>query len=107
MFLPALCILSLAASGLGQAYKPPSGYVPDSATAVKIGEAVLIHVYGRKQIESELPLNAHLKDGIWIVTGTLRCPDGKGGTTTECDGGVAVVQISKSDGRIFSMTHYK
>jgi NTF2 fold immunity protein len=101
------CAFLFAALALGQGYRPPSGYVPDSATAVKIGEAVLIPIYGKKQIQSELPLSAHLKDHVWTVTGTLRCPDGKGGTTTQCSGGVAVVEISKVDGRILSMTHYK
>jgi hypothetical protein len=96
----------IVTSALGQAPRK-EGYVPDSATAVKIAEAVLIPVYGRKQIESEEPFTAKLKDGVWTVSGTLRCPDGKGGTTTSCDGGVAVVEISKLDAHIISMTHYK
>ncbi|MFI5101869.1 MAG: YbbC/YhhH family protein [Terriglobales bacterium] len=91
----------------GQGYKPPSGYVPDSKTAVKIAEAVLVPVYGEKHIESERPFTATLKDGAWIVTGTLRCPDGREGTTTSCDGGVAEVQISKDDARILYMMHGK
>jgi|SRR5579864_5166410 len=99
--------LMLSAFALGQGFKPPSGYVPDSKTAVKIAEAVLVSVYGRKQIESEEPLAAHLKGEVWTVGGTLRCPDGRGGITTQCLGGVAVVQISKTDARILSMTHYK
>ncbi len=64
-------------------------------------------VYGKKQIDSEQPFTARLKDDVWTVSGTLRCPDGKGGVTTACDGGVAVVQISKLDVRVVSMTHYK
>jgi hypothetical protein len=99
--------LVLSAFSLGQGYKPPAGYVPDSATAVKIAEAVLVPVYGRKQIESEEPLRAHLKDDVWTVTGMLRCPDGKGGIIGDCFGGVAIVQISKADARIVSMTHGK
>jgi hypothetical protein len=82
---------------------------PILRTAVQIAEAVLVPVYGKKQIDSERPFRATLKDGIWTVNGTLRCPDGKGGFAPEslCDGGVAVVQISKDDGRIVSMTHGK
>jgi len=91
----------------GQAYKPPEGYVPSSAIAVQIAEAVLIPVYGKAQIESEKPFTAKLKDGVWTVSGTLRCPDGKGGTTANCVGGVAVVEISKVDARILSMIHKK
>ena len=91
----------------GQGFRPKSGFVPDSKTAVKIAEAVLIPVYGEKQIESERPFTAKLKDGVWTVYGTLRCPDGKGGTTTSCLGGAAEVQISKDDARVLSMVHYK
>jgi hypothetical protein len=101
------CSVLLVSELAGQGYKPESGYVPDSKTAVKIAEAVLTPVYGEKQIESERPFTATLKNGAWIVTGTLRCPDGKGGTTTSCDGGVAEVQISKIDARILHMSHGK
>jgi len=86
----------------GHGYKPESGYVPDSRTATMIAEAVLVPVYGEKQIESERPFTAKLKDGIWTVTGTLRCPDGR-----VCDGGVAEVRISKDDARILYMLHGK
>jgi hypothetical protein len=95
----------LTVTALGQGYKPKSGYVPDSGTAVKIAEAVLIPVYGEKQIESERPFTAKLKDDVWTVTGTLRCPDAKGGTTTSCDGGVAEVRLAKNDGRVLYMMH--
>lgn len=99
------CTVLLALELAGQGYKPASGYVPDSKTAVKIAEAVLASVYGEKQIESERPFTATLKNGVWTVTGTLRCPDGKGGTPTSCDGGVAELQISKNDARILYMSH--
>ena len=98
-------IVLLASHMAGQGYKPKSGYVPDSRTAVKIAEAVLIPVYGEKQVESERPLTATLKNGVWTITGTLHCPDGTGGTTTSCDGGVAEVRISKNDARIVYMLH--
>jgi len=88
-------------------YTPNGGFVPDSQTAVKIAEAVLIPVYGEKQIRSEEPFTAELKGVVWTVGGTLRCPDGKGGFTTDCDGGVAVVKLSKTDGRVLFMLHYK
>jgi hypothetical protein len=99
--------LTFATLMFGQGHKPHSGYVPDSATAVQIGEAVLIPIYGKKQIESEEPFTARLEGDTWIVRGTLRCPDGKGGMTTECDGGVAVVKISKLDARVLHMMHGK
>jgi hypothetical protein len=103
-----LCFLLLAGPDVsGQGVKPAGGFVPDSKTAVKIAEAVLTPVYGEKQIKSEEPFVAELKNDVWTVHGTLHCPDSKGGTTTSCAGGVAVVEISKSDGRILSMVHYK
>jgi hypothetical protein len=70
--------------------------VPDAATAVKIAEAVLIPIYGEKQITSEKPLVATLHNGIWTVVGTLP-PD--------VEGGVALVEISRRDARILRMTH--
>jgi hypothetical protein len=101
------CIFLLVPIAMGQGYKPKAGFVPDAGTAVKIAEAVLIPVYGQPKIESERPFSAELKDEIWTVSGTLRCPDGHGGTTTICKGGTATVKIAKDDGRIFFMIHYK
>jgi hypothetical protein len=97
-----LCVLASA-----QGIRPKSGYVPDSATAIKIAEAALVPVYGKKTIDSEQPFVAELNGEVWTVSGTLHCPDGRGGTTTHCVGGVAVVRLSKKDGHILSMIHYK
>ena len=104
-FSMTLLLTSLAFSQANVGYAPPAGYVPDAKTAVNVAEAVLIPVYGKKQIESERPFTATLKDGVWTVAGTLRCPDGKGGVTTLCDGGVAVVRIAKQDARVLYMLH--
>jgi hypothetical protein len=104
-----LYCIAFATFSFSQGLPPPrSGYVPDSATAVKIAEAVLIPVYGKEHIESERPFTAELNNGVWTVAGTLRCSDGKGGITTRlCVGGVATVKISKSDARVLFMIHYK
>jgi hypothetical protein len=101
------CGLLIATLAIGQGERPKRVPVPDSATAVKIAEAALLPVYGKKKIDSEGPFTAQLKNDVWTVSGTLHCSDGKGGSTTRCVGGVAVVQISKVDGRILSMAHYK
>jgi NTF2 fold immunity protein of polymorphic toxin system component len=90
-----------------QSHTPKDGFVPDSITAVKIAEAVLIPVYGKEKIESEPPFKAVLENGVWTGDGTLYCPDGKGGVTTTCDGGTAEVKLSKTDGRILRVIHYK
>ena len=60
-----VCVFLFSWRSAGQGYKPASGYVPDSKTAVMIAEAVLAPVYGEKQIKSERPFTAKLKDGMW------------------------------------------
>ena len=92
-----LLLTSLVFSQLNIGYAPPAGYVPDAKTAVNIAEAVLVPVYGKKQIESERPFTATLKDGVWTVAGTLHCLGRKGG--------VAVVRMAKQDARIVYMLH--
>jgi len=84
--------------------KPKEGFVPNAETAVKVGEAVLIPVYGEEKIVGERPFKATLQVDVWTVEGTLHCvrqPD------TECEGGTAVVKISKASGQILYMMHYK
>jgi hypothetical protein len=106
--LPSTLLLTVAALCQSEAgYRPAAGFVPDSKTAIAVAEAVLIPVYGKNQIESERPFRATLQNDVWTVGGTLRCPDGKGGVTTQCDGGVAIVTISKKDARVLSMIHGK
>lgn len=95
-------LLVSASAQQRHSYKPETGYVPDAETAIKIAEAVLIPIYGEKVINEEKPLKAELKDDIWIVTGTLHCPEGR-----DCLGGVAEIEISKDDGRILRVSHGK
>jgi hypothetical protein len=102
-----MSVLLLTSSLLCQGRKSKPRVVPDSVTAVDIAEAALIPVYGRKHIESERPFTATVSNGVWTVHGTLRCSDGKGGTTTICVGGAAAVEISQKDGRILRMWHPK
>jgi hypothetical protein len=100
-------LLLLVGVSAAQAHRPNEGYVPNAETAVKIAEAVLIPVYGDKKIASERPFKAELKNGVWTVRGTLHCKDAQGKDTESCFGGAAEVQISKDDGRIIDMIHYK
>jgi len=76
----------------------PAGYVPDAKTAIRIAKAVLAPAYGEPKIEAEEPFKAILRGDIWTVEGHL--PEGLAG-------GVAHVEISKSDGRILRMIHGK
>ena len=80
-----------------------SGQRKDSSrnaeTAVKVGEAVLMPVYGEKQILAERPFKATPRGSVWTVEGTLPCGN--------CNGGTALVKISKTSGQILFMTHYQ
>jgi len=84
--------------------RPKEGFVPNTETAVKVGEAVLIPVYGERKILDEEPFKAVLQGDVWTVAGTLHCA-GPAGVT--CVGGTAVVKISKTSGQILFMVHYK
>jgi hypothetical protein len=97
----SLQLLGSPVSASEHSYKPPKGFVPDRATAIRVAEAVLIPVYGKSVIQQELPLNGTLRNGVWIVTGAL--PRGPKGTPTV--GGVAEVHIARRDARILRTTH--
>ena len=92
------CVASSAQEPPRFTYKPPGGYVPDGATAIKIALAVWEPIYGCGQIASEAPNSARLKSGVWLVEGHL--PDGS-------DGGVAEIEISKESGEILRLSHGK
>jgi hypothetical protein len=81
-----------------QGYVPPQGFVPDSATAVRIAVAAWIPIYGERHILSEQPFVATLKGNVWTVTGSL--PQGVG-----VRGGTAVARIAKRDGRVLLVGH--
>ena len=98
----------LVSFAMAQGIQPKEGFVPNQETAIKIAEAVLIPIWGKDKIESERPFAAELKENTWTVYGTLRCPGGKGGSTTVgCRGGVATVEISRVDARVLSVSHGK
>jgi len=77
-------------------FQPKDGMVPNAKTAIAIAIAVWNPVYGEKQIESQKPYNAVLRNGQWIVTGSL--PNGR-------VGGVATAVISKIDARVIKIYH--
>jgi hypothetical protein len=98
LFISGLVINPLAAQQPdAHSYKPPNGFVPDSATAVRVAIAVWIPIYGDSLIMSQQPFVATLKDGIWTVTGTL--------PPQYTQGGVAMARIAKRDGRILFVKH--
>jgi hypothetical protein len=75
------------------------GLVKDAITAKKMSLAILESFYGKKQIQSEEPINISLiDDKYWFICGSLI----KGYV-----GGVAEILISKDDGRILYLSHGK
>lgn len=74
---------------------PKNGYVPDADTARAIAYGVAIPVYGKKKIDAELPFRTELKDGKWIVLGTIH----------SATGGTLVVQIDQTTGKICYLNH--
>ena len=93
-------LLGLLSFGYGSDEKaqnpslPSRGVVPNEITAVKIGEAVFLPIYGEQEISKYRPYEATLKDGVWTVYGTLK-PNARGGTPT--------MTIQKSDGKVLDV----
>jgi len=77
-------------------FVPGNGFVSDEKTAIKIAEAIWYPIYG-DEIYDEKPFKAELKDSIWIVRGTLNYDVG----------GVAYIEIQKSDCKILKVAHGK
>ena len=62
-----------------------NGAIPEQATAIQVGEILLISAFGKDLIEKEEPFHTYLQDNIWTVSGTLPA-----GTTI---GGTAVIKF--------------
>jgi len=75
-------------------------YVPDAATAIAIGRAVSIPIYGESRIATEEPLTATRKGDVWTVSGSFNCPPEE-----VCVGGTVQVTLCAKDGRILSVIH--
>jgi hypothetical protein len=98
----ALFISTWGGAQTGHTVIPKDGFVPDQETAMRIAEAVWIPIYGVEQIKQEKPFVTELKNGVWIVSGTLH---GDPGAIPK--GGVATIEISKADGRVLRVSHGK
>jgi len=100
------CVLLISVTASAKNHQKHD-YVPDSTTAINIGRRKLTRIYGKKSIQAEEPLKAGVQNGIWTVSGTLWCSDGKGGRTNNCVGGVASIRMRQSDGKVLSILHTK
>ena len=82
-----------------QSSHPKAGFVPDAKTAIAVAEAVLIPIYGEKQIVAERPFTATVHGGVWTVRGTP--------VQSTQNGGAAEIEISEQSGCILRVTHGK
>ncbi|WP_321333082.1 NTF2 fold immunity protein [uncultured Bacteroides sp.] len=79
-----------------EGYLPKEGFVPTADIAFQIAKSVLIRIYGKEQIESEKPFSVNLENGIWIIEGHLEAGS---------FGGVAYLELKKSNGEILKVIH--
>jgi hypothetical protein len=86
-------------------------YVPDSATAIKIAEAIWLPIYGESIYKKQPFIAKLISDSIWIVTGSIpksRVEINDGDTIyTIIKGGVPYAIINKKDGCILKVYHTK
>ncbi|BEG99154.1 NTF2 fold immunity protein [Bacteroides sedimenti] len=70
--------------------------VTNEEDAAKIGEIILLSIYGQRIYQSR-PYSVELRDGIWIIEGSLNAD--KGGTP--------YIEIRKRDCKIMKISHCK
>ena len=81
-------------------YSPEKGLVSTPEMAVQIAEVVLNAIYGKPQIDEQKPFFVNLDNGVWLIEGRMDAdPDVKGG--------VAYIEIRKSNGEIIKVLHGK
>jgi hypothetical protein len=94
-------------------FVPPNGFVPDSATAVRIAVAVWAPIYGANDCQNppQQPVAATLDDGVWTVTRGVQCSGSAiiieikpgmhwQGVLQDPPADIEVVKIAKRDGRV-------
>jgi hypothetical protein len=84
-------------ASVARSERPKDGFVPTAEIAARVAEAIVSAVYGEAAAAHERPFRARLRGNVWTVIGTLNPPG--------VLGGVAIVQISRIDGRILFALH--
>lgn len=79
-------------------FVPKEGFIPTAEIAVQVAETILNEIYGREHIEKQKPFSVNLENAVWVIEGYL--PSGM-------DGGVAYIEIRKSNGEILKVYHGK
>jgi len=80
----------------GQETRP----VPTKLAAMRVAEAVWVPIYGEENIAAERPFEATLRKGVWHVSGTQP-------GNVPMVGGVAHLEVRKSDGKVLKVSHGK
>ena len=75
---------------------PAANAIDNERVAAAIGYAVLAAAYGAREIDAQLPLSVTSQGEAWIVIGQR---------PVDTLGGVAHIEIARSDGRVLRMTH--
>jgi hypothetical protein len=78
-------------------YLPTQGVIPNSDVAIQVGTSILTPIYGEARISKEKPFKATLSGDVWVITGTLN--------RSSDFNGVALIELSKSDGRVLRISH--
>ena len=89
--------LSVADYSEYEGYFPKKGFIPTEEIAFQIAEVIFSNIYGKDCIEGEKPFSINLENDIWIIKGTLHARKG----------GVAYMEIRKSNGEILKVHHGK
>lgn len=79
-------------------YSPKDGFVSTPEIAAQIAELVLIQIYGLKNIEKQKPFSIKLENEIWLIEGQIQ---------HDYQGGVAYMEIRKTNGEIIKVIHGK
>jgi hypothetical protein len=78
-------------------------YVPDTKTAERIAEAVLIGQFGDDRVAAQLPLHVEsASNNVWLVEGVPKDQEGR----PQVGGGFGV-WVNKYDGRVSVMERMK
>ncbi len=77
---------------------PVAGIVPNAETAKSIVMAIAIPIWGKKTVDSELPLLAELKGNVWTVVGNPHLQSLK-------PGGELIIQLDKRNGAVVKILH--
>jgi hypothetical protein len=91
-----VCFVAAVCASPAQDAKAQKQPILRAKSAMRIGKAELVRVYG-KGVLSEEPFTATAKDGVWTVTGTGRCQEALPATHHVCTGG-HWVRLAGDDG---------